>query len=159
MLSIARKVHLKGAKIHSGRTVMRDVHSLGPNDLFFVRFNERGQPYGEMQPTLSNFVGTIARNGNLLPLSFLDWRKIPKNRLDLAWGYVTARFCIPTRHRNIVMQIMGAAWRRWRTKVKATSYDPNIPFDELLQIRPVPHKLTPEVWEILCDYWKKNERT
>ncbi|XP_073025116.1 uncharacterized protein [Primulina eburnea] len=142
-----------------GRTVMRDVHSLGPNDLLVVRFNERGQPYGEMQPTLSNFVGTIARNGNLLPLSFLDWRKIPKNRLDLAWGSVTARFCIPTRHRNIVMQIMGAAWRRWRTEVKATSYDPNIPFDELLQIRPVPHKLTPEVWETLCDYWKKNERT
>ncbi|XP_073057451.1 uncharacterized protein [Primulina eburnea] len=46
-----------------------------------------------------------------------------------------------------------------RTEVKATSYDPNIPFDELLQIRPVPHKLTPEVWETLCDYWKKNERT
>ncbi|XP_073157836.1 uncharacterized protein [Henckelia pumila] len=57
------------------------------------------------------------------------------------------------------MQIMGAAWRRWRTEVKATSYDPNIPLEELLQIRPVPHKLKPEVWETLCDYWKKNERT
>ncbi|KAG6528420.1 hypothetical protein ZIOFF_010594 [Zingiber officinale] len=140
-----------------GRTVMRDVHSLGPNDLLVVRFNERGQPYGEMQPTLSNFVGTIARNGNLLPLSFLDWRKIPKNRLDLAWGYVTEHFCIPTRHKKIVMQMMGVAWRRWRAEVKATSYDPNIPLDELLQIRPVPHKLTLEVWETLCDYWKKNE--
>ncbi|XP_042396376.1 uncharacterized protein LOC121986473 [Zingiber officinale] len=139
------------------RTVMRDVHSLGPNDLLVVRFNERGQPYGEMQPTLSNFVGMIARNGNLLPLSFLDWRKIPKNRLDLAWGYVTEHFCIPTRHKKIVMQMMGVAWRRWRTEVKATSYDPNIPLDELLQIRPVPHKLTLEVWETLCDYWKKNE--
>ncbi|XP_042386919.1 uncharacterized protein LOC121978677 [Zingiber officinale] len=126
------------------RTVMRDVHSLGPNDLLVVRFNERGQPYGEMQPTLSNFVGTIARNGNLLPLSFLDWRKIPKNRLDLAWGYVIEHFCIPTRHKKIVMQMMGVAWRRWRTEVKATSYDPNIPLDELLQIRPVPHKLTLE---------------
>ncbi|XP_073304124.1 uncharacterized protein [Primulina huaijiensis] len=30
---------------------------------------------------------------------------------------------------------------------------------DLLQIRPVPHKLTPEVWETLCDYWKKNEST
>ncbi|XP_042460330.1 uncharacterized protein LOC122043822 [Zingiber officinale] len=53
---------------------------------------------------------------------------------------------------------MGVAWRRWRAEVKATSYDPNIPLDELLQIRPVPHKLTLEVWETLCDYWKKNER-
>ncbi|XP_042412008.1 uncharacterized protein LOC122001363 [Zingiber officinale] len=141
-----------------GRTVMRDVHSLGPNDLLVVRFNERGQPYGEMQPTLSNFVGTIARNGNLLPLSFLDWRKIPKNHLDLAWGYVTEHFCIPTRHKKIVMQMIGVAWRRWRAEVKATSYDPNIPLDELLQICPVPHKLTLEVWETLCDYWKKNER-
>ncbi|XP_042436837.1 uncharacterized protein LOC122022784 [Zingiber officinale] len=53
---------------------------------------------------------------------------------------------------------MGVAWRRWRAEVKATSYDPNIPLDELLQIHPIPHKLTLEVWETLCDYWKKNER-
>ncbi|KAG6532973.1 hypothetical protein ZIOFF_006833 [Zingiber officinale] len=40
--------------------------------------------------------------------------------------------------------MMRVAWRRWRAEVKATSYDPNIPLDELLQMRPVPHKLTLE---------------
>ncbi|KAG6494190.1 hypothetical protein ZIOFF_049209 [Zingiber officinale] len=140
-----------------GRTVMRDVHALDPDDVLVVQFNERGQPYGDIQPVLANFVGTIARNGNLLPLSFLDWRKMPKKRLNDAWRKVTARFDIPDRHRDVIMQMMGAAWRRWRTEIKAKSYDSNIPLDELVSIRPVPQKLTPEVWEALCHYWNTNE--
>ncbi|XP_042467648.1 uncharacterized protein LOC122050841 [Zingiber officinale] len=141
-----------------GRTVMRDVHALDPDDVLVVQFNERGQPYGDIQPVLANFVGTIARNGNLLPLSFLDWRKMPKKRLNDAWRKVTARFDIPDRHRDVIMQMMGAAWRRWRTEIKAKSYDSNIPLDELVSIRPVPQKLTPEVWEALCHYWNTNEK-
>ncbi|KAG6536651.1 hypothetical protein ZIOFF_001709 [Zingiber officinale] len=135
-----------------GRTVMRDVHALDPDDVLVVQFNERGQPYGDIQPVLANFVGTIARNGKLLPLSFLDWRKMPKKCLNDAWRKVTAHFDIPDHHRDIIMQMMGAAWRRWRTEIKAKFYDPNTPLDELVSIRPVPQKLTPEVWEALCHY-------
>ncbi|XP_073025225.1 uncharacterized protein [Primulina eburnea] len=58
-----------------------------------------------------------------------------------------------------VMQMMGVSWRRWKAQVKATSYDPNIPLRELVSIRPVPHDLTPEVWQTLCHYWKSNEST
>ncbi|KZV58563.1 hypothetical protein F511_23321, partial [Dorcoceras hygrometricum] len=141
-----------------GRTVMKDVHALHPDDLLFITFNERGQPYGDFQPVLANYVGTIARNGTFLPLSFLDWRKMPKNRLEEAWKLVIARFCIPNKHKNFVMQMMGVAWRRWRTEVKSTSYDSNTPLQDLMSIRPVPHKLAPEVWERLCQYWKANER-
>ncbi|KAG6508869.1 hypothetical protein ZIOFF_034251 [Zingiber officinale] len=82
-----------------GRTVMRDVHALDPDD-------------------------------------------------------VIARFDIPDRCRDVIMQMMGAAWRQWRTEIKAKSYDPNTPLDELVSIRSVPQKLTPEVWETLCHYWK-----
>ncbi|KAG6506726.1 hypothetical protein ZIOFF_032053 [Zingiber officinale] len=39
-----------------GRTVMRDVHALDPNDVLVVQFNERGQSYGDIQPLLANFV-------------------------------------------------------------------------------------------------------
>ncbi|XP_042446445.1 uncharacterized protein LOC122031396 [Zingiber officinale] len=57
------------------------------------------------------------------------------------------------------MQMMGAAWRRWRTEVKATSYDSNIPLEELVAIQPIPHGLTPQTWEVLCNYWKSTEKT
>ncbi|KAG6507332.1 hypothetical protein ZIOFF_032674 [Zingiber officinale] len=140
-----------------GKTVMKDVHALQIGDRLIVKFNERGQPYGEMQPTLANFVGTIARNGNVLPLSFLDWRKMTKSCLDDAWRQVTARFDIPDQHRARVMQMMGGSWRRWKAEIKATSYDPNIPLNELMCIRPIPHNLTSSVWETLCRYWKSNE--
>ncbi|XP_075473343.1 uncharacterized protein LOC142504350 [Primulina tabacum] len=142
-----------------GKTIMKDVHSLAPGDRLVATFNERGQPYGEMQPTLANFVGTIARNGNVLPLDFSDWRKMPKRCLDDAWERLTASFDILDQHRASVMQMMGVSWRRWKTQVKATSYDPNIPLRELVSIRPIPHDLTPEVWQTLCHYWKSNEST
>ncbi|XP_073157176.1 uncharacterized protein [Henckelia pumila] len=142
-----------------GRTVMKEVRSLGPNELLVVRFNERGQPFGEMQPTLANYVGTVARNGNLLPVEYLDWRRIPRNRLNDAWESVTEHFHISERHRNIVMQNMGVAWRRWRTEIKARSYDPNIPLNELLSICPIPHGLTLDDWEALCKHWKTTERS
>ncbi|KAG6490347.1 hypothetical protein ZIOFF_051637 [Zingiber officinale] len=55
------------------------------------------------------------------------------------------------------MQMMGAAWRRWRTEVKATSYDSNTPLEELVAIQPILHGLTPQTWEVLCNYWKSTE--
>ncbi|KAG6487791.1 hypothetical protein ZIOFF_056398 [Zingiber officinale] len=140
-----------------GKTIMRDIHALHPDHVLVVEFNERGQPYGDLQPTLANFIGTIARNGLVLPLHFLDWRKMPTNRLNDAWKLVTSRFYIPNHHRRVIMQMMGAAWRRWRTEVKATSYDSNIPLEELVAIQPIPHGLTPQTWEVLCNYWKSTE--
>ncbi|KAG6536569.1 hypothetical protein ZIOFF_001627 [Zingiber officinale] len=140
-----------------GKTIMRDIHALHPDHVLVVEFNEREQPYGDLQPTLANFIGTIARNGLVLPLHFLDWRKMPANRLNDAWKLVTARFYIPNHHRRVIMQMMGAAWRRWRTEVKATSYDSNTSLEELVAIQPIPHGLTPQTWEVLCNYWKSTE--
>ncbi|XP_042448456.1 uncharacterized protein LOC122033486 isoform X3 [Zingiber officinale] len=59
---------------------------------------------------------------------------------------------------RVIMQMMGAAWRRWRTEVKATSYDSNTPLEELVAIQPIPHGLTPQTWEVLCNYWKYTEK-
>ncbi|KAG6527843.1 hypothetical protein ZIOFF_009977 [Zingiber officinale] len=131
-----------------GKTIMRDIHALHPDHMLVVKFNERRQPYGDLQPTLANYIRTIARNGVVLPLSFLDWRKMPTNRLNDAWKLVTARFCISNCHRRVIMQMMGATWRRWRTEMKATSYDSNTPLEELVAIQPIPHGLTLQTWEI-----------
>ncbi|KAG6538353.1 hypothetical protein ZIOFF_003468 [Zingiber officinale] len=131
--------------------------ALHPDHVLVVEFNERGQPYGDLQPTLANFIGTIARNGLVLPLHFLDWRKMLTNRLNDAWKLVTAHFYIPNHHRRVIMQIMGVAWRWWRTEVKATSYDSNTPLEELVAIQPIPHGLTPQTWKVLCNYWKSTE--
>ncbi|XP_073136463.1 uncharacterized protein [Henckelia pumila] len=70
-----------------------------------------------------------------------------------------ASFDTLEQHRTSVMQMMGVSWRRWKAEVKATSYDSNIALSELVSIRPIPHDLTPEVWQTLCRYWKSNEDT
>ncbi|KAG6500452.1 hypothetical protein ZIOFF_040297 [Zingiber officinale] len=140
-----------------GKTIMRDIHALHPDHVLVVEFNERGQPYGDLQSTLANFIRTITQNGLVLPSHFLDWKKMPANRLNDAWKLVTACFYIPNHHRRVIMQMMGVAWRRWRTEVKATSYDSNTPLEELVAIQPIPHGLTPQTWEVLCNYWKSTE--
>ncbi|KAG6488258.1 hypothetical protein ZIOFF_057017 [Zingiber officinale] len=140
-----------------GKTIMRDIHALHPDHVLIVEFNERGQPYGDLQPTFANFIETIAQNGLVSPLHNLDWRKMPTNCLNDAWKLVTARFYIPNYHRKVIMQMMGAAWRWWRTRVKATSYDSNTPLEELVAIQPIPHGLTAQTWEVLYNYWKSIE--
>ncbi|KAG6535795.1 hypothetical protein ZIOFF_000824 [Zingiber officinale] len=55
------------------------------------------------------------------------------------------------------MQMMGDTWRRCRTEVKVTSYDSNTLLEELVAIQPIPHGLTPQTWEVLCNYWKSTE--
>ncbi|XP_042424382.1 uncharacterized protein LOC122012004 [Zingiber officinale] len=140
-----------------GKTIMRDIHALHLDHVLIVEFNEKGQPYGDLQLTFANFIGTITRNGLLLPLHFLDWRKILTNQLNYAWKLVIARFYIPTHHRRVIMQMMAATWRRWRTEMKTTSYDSNTPLEELVAIQPIPHGLPPQTWEVLCNYWKSIE--
>ncbi|KZV45195.1 hypothetical protein F511_11795 [Dorcoceras hygrometricum] len=124
-----------------GRTVMKDVHVLHPDDLLFITFNERGQPYGDLQPVLANYVGTIGRNGTLLPLSFLDWRKIPKNRLEESWKLVIIY------SEAIDYSVILDQEEEERIDLNFDSND----------YSPVPHKLAPKVWERLCQYWKANE--
>ncbi|XP_073269465.1 uncharacterized protein [Primulina huaijiensis] len=53
------------------------------------------------------------------------------------------------------MQMMGVAWRRWRTEVKATSYDSNIPLACVYS--PYSSWVGYRSLERLCAYWKATE--
>ncbi|KZV49317.1 hypothetical protein F511_30925 [Dorcoceras hygrometricum] len=66
-----------------GRTVMKDVHALHPDDLLIVTFNERGQPYGDLQPVLANYVGPrsdarLLRQPALEGLTRSTWMDSPR---------------------------------------------------------------------------------
>lgn len=45
-----------------------------------VLFNKRGQPYGENKKKLTEFLGTLSRNGKFVPIDIEDWRKVSKER-------------------------------------------------------------------------------
>ena len=39
-----------------------------------IKLNALGQPIGTYRATLSNYLGTLARNAHLAPLTFATWK-------------------------------------------------------------------------------------
>ena len=71
-----------------GPTLCLDVWNMPEGQQVVVETNEVGQPDGDSACKLGNFLGTIARDGNLAPLTYSDWRAVPQaakdNMLQLA---------------------------------------------------------------------------
>lgn len=44
-----------------------------------VDFNELGQAIGPNKSEYVEFIGTLVRNGKLLPLNIKDWHNVPKS--------------------------------------------------------------------------------
>ena len=53
-----------------------------------IETNEFGQPIGLDAPKLINFLGTIARDGHISPLNYVDWRAVPDENKEKMWQLV-----------------------------------------------------------------------
>lgn len=53
-----------------------------------ITTNEFGQPIGVEAPKLVNFLGTIARNGHMAPLNYIEWRALPDESKEKMWQQV-----------------------------------------------------------------------
>lgn len=73
---------------HRGPTRCLEVWNRPDNDPIDVEFNHLGQPIGKESSTLKFFLGTIARDGKLTPLNFMDWRSMPTDYKDTIWFIV-----------------------------------------------------------------------
>lgn len=48
-----------------------------------VSLNTSGQPVGKEAATLSNFLGVLARDGILAPLTYHNWKHVPEKNKDV----------------------------------------------------------------------------
>lgn len=60
-----------------------------------VSFNDLGQPIGDEARTLSNFLGQIARDGTLAPLTYTDWRYFPEKIKQAMMCIVNVSIIVP----------------------------------------------------------------
>ncbi|XP_019051806.1 PREDICTED: uncharacterized protein LOC109114119 [Nelumbo nucifera] len=72
-----------------GPTFRKDVYKMNDNECIYVSFNKYGQPE---DGKLSQFIGTIARNGNIVPIDVDSWKKVLNTTKDRAWGFIKDRF-------------------------------------------------------------------
>ena len=59
-----------------------------------VSLNTSGLPIGKNALLLINFLGALARDGTLAPLTYISWKKIPKENKSVMWHIV--KVCITT---------------------------------------------------------------
>lgn len=68
-----------------GPTLCKDLYWLEPGKRLKVVLNEYLQPVGESAVKLTQFLGTIARNGHNFPIDIPEWRNMPASKKEDAW--------------------------------------------------------------------------
>jgi len=57
------------------------------DECLLVKLNVLGQPVGTYRATLSNYLGTLARNAHLAPLTLTSWKGL-KEHWDGMWKII-----------------------------------------------------------------------
>ncbi|KAH0642275.1 hypothetical protein KY290_035532 [Solanum tuberosum] len=134
-----------------GRTQMHNVHARKERKLILLnRENYPVGPTDDVVIELSSFLGTLARNATLCPFDILDWRSMDTKQ-DL-WDYTKEKYIIPKAAYNWTMVTIREAWRRHRSDLKMTYYDPYDNDEVRMENRPghIPECQFRE----LLKYWK-----
>ncbi|OMO75205.1 hypothetical protein CCACVL1_16302 [Corchorus capsularis] len=121
----------------------------------FIPTNELGQPVGPKATMLSKFLGKIAKDGHLAPLSYITWRKMPKEAREKMWRLVRSKFDIETKSKSWVLKTIGKRWKDWKAKLKADHYNPhNTDEERLNDCHP---SVLPDQWQALVSYWNSDK--
>ncbi|SPT19658.1 unnamed protein product [Triticum aestivum] len=116
-----------------------------------VSLNTLGLPIGENANMLIYFLGALARDGILAPLTYISWKNIPKENKDVMWHIVKLKFDIDPPHELSVLRSIRNKWRIWKSYLKRKHYDSHTTEEERLADRD-PH-VSKEQWRVLVAYW------
>nr|XP_029119885.1 uncharacterized protein LOC105043294 isoform X2 [Elaeis guineensis] len=138
-----------------GPTRCLDVWNSPEGQHIRVAFNNLGQPIGRKAAKLSNFLGTIARDGHLAPLNFIDWRAVPDGSKEKMWQLVESKFDIDPIGKDWVLKSLGTKWRNWKAELKAAHYDTHKTDEE--RLADCDKRVVPDQWPFLVAYWSSKK--
>ncbi|XP_058725525.1 uncharacterized protein LOC131596804 [Vicia villosa] len=98
-----------------GPTKCLKIHARKSADREEVVLDDNGEPIGPNDRTvtdLSCFLGTVARNSDLCPLVYTNFKALKKANKDRIWEFVTDKFIIPENGSRAVFSRINDAWRR-----------------------------------------------
>ncbi|KAK4438358.1 Ankyrin repeat, bromo and BTB domain-containing protein DDB [Sesamum alatum] len=134
----------------SGGQEPTDVAAFG-GERIPVPTNAQGQPVGPHAQKLVSFLGTLARNGHFLPLTYLDWRHVPSEKKKKMWEKVQLKFDIDPACKNWVLQSLGRRWKDWKSKLKTAHYYPHETDEE--RLADCDERILPDQWAALVKLW------
>ncbi|KAI0497683.1 hypothetical protein KFK09_020916 [Dendrobium nobile] len=137
-----------------GRTTCIDIQNMPPGTRVHIEVNENNVPSNISESVLlGSYLGVIARDPVLAPLSFPDWRNKglePFKKKMLA--EVESKFAFPRHIRHWILQSLGVKWRNHKTNLKAEHWDCR-PIEEIMES--VPAGVDATQWCHLVNQWSQ----
>ncbi|XP_052194420.1 uncharacterized protein LOC127802577 isoform X2 [Diospyros lotus] len=138
-----------------GRGPTRCLNVWNTEGKILIATNELGQPIGLEAPKLTNFLGTIARNGHMAPLNYIDWRALPDENKEKMWQQVQSKFDIDPKSKSWILKSIGTKWRNWKANLKVVHYDLHETNEE--RLADCDARVLPDQWRILVSFWNSKE--
>ncbi|CAI9115282.1 OLC1v1016141C1 [Oldenlandia corymbosa var. corymbosa] len=120
-----------------------------------ITTNELGQPVGPNAPKLISFLGTLARNGHMAPLTCVNWKAIPEENKENMWQEVQKTFEIDPTSKHWVIKNLSIKWKSWKSILKTKHYITHATDEERLADRD--ERVLPDQWAYLVSYWSSEE--
>lgn len=134
-----------------GPTRCRFLNDLPDGERIAVPLNKLGQPIGPESSKLVSFLGTVARNGHMAPLTYVQWRHMPDSIKQEMWEHVQSKFDVDLRGKPWVMKSIATKWRDWKAELKAKHYYPHETDEE--RLKDIHPRIIPDQWPFLVSYW------
>ncbi|KAH7860451.1 hypothetical protein Vadar_013579 [Vaccinium darrowii] len=110
------------------------------------------QPIGDTAAILESQLGILAQNGNLAPLTYIDWRA---PQLDLykerIWQEVNDNTDVPEVYKHNCLMSVSKKWRDWKDYLKRYHYNTYKTNAERLDN--CPDMVDSDQWSILVAFW------
>ncbi|CAL5358284.1 unnamed protein product [Camellia sinensis] len=112
--------------------------------------NELNQVVDGYTP-LASRLGVLARDGNLMPLTYRTWSHVPKENKERIWREVKVNTDADESMKKFVLASVRKKWREWKARVKQMGYTP---FDnDADRLTHRPERVHEHQWRSLVYYW------
>ncbi|XP_028555894.1 uncharacterized protein LOC110111697 [Dendrobium catenatum] len=137
-----------------GRTTCADIQSMPPGTRVHIEVNENMVPCNIPESILlGSYLGVLARDPILAPISFSDWRnkgmELFKKRM---LAEVEAKFEFLANIKHWILQSLGSKWRNYKSSLKAEHWDSR-PLQEIMEA--VPAGVDSVQWCQIVNKWSQ----
>ncbi|KAF8038266.1 hypothetical protein BT93_B0961 [Corymbia citriodora subsp. variegata] len=139
-----------------GFTCLLGIWNLPPGKRIVVQLGKNMQPIGVEGGLLGEFLGTIARNGELAPL-FTTWKQITEDMTNAMIRIVESKFDYPRTPamEKWILHSINSKWRNWKSDLKAAHYDSSQPLS--YHLKNLPERVRRDQWKNLVAFWSSKE--
>ncbi|XP_029125455.1 uncharacterized protein LOC109790234, partial [Cajanus cajan] len=131
---------------------VNDVWSLPSNERAVVEWNDEDQAIANSGALLNRFLGHLARDSDVFPISYTSWKKIPKDyKQNVLKDIIQAKFEVEhDLHVAYIFKSLNIKWREHRQELWQQRDDGTHNRDQLIAM--VPEGLNKDQWASFVDY-------